>query len=169
MKPPPADRPGVQAAPTEAREHRSDPPDRTAAVTATLRLDKWLWVARLFKTRALAAAAADRGRVLVNGQPAKPARAVKAGDRLLLRDSAMPRELVVLLLGRMRGPAREAQLLYAETDESLTARQRAAEARRLGAEPASTIDQGRPTKRDRRRLADWQRWSASADDLPDAS
>lgn len=132
-----------------------------------LRLDKWLWAARLFKTRALAAEEADRGRVLVNGQPAKPARLLRPGDRLQVRQGSVPREVIVRGLSRVRGPAAEAQLLYEETPESLAARQAAADARRLAAEPALAIEQGRPTKRDRRRLADWQRWSASVDDLPD--
>jgi ribosome-associated heat shock protein Hsp15 len=73
----------------------------------------------------------------------------------------------VMAVSARRGPAAVAQSLYAETPESLAARQRAAQARRLAAEPAWAIEQGRPTKRDRRQLADWQRWSASADDLPD--
>lgn len=132
-----------------------------------VRLDKWLWAARLFKTRALAAEAVERDRVLVNGQPAKPGRSLKPGDRLALRQPGVVRELVVRGLSRVRGPAPQAQALYEETAESLAARARAAEARRLAPEPAAAIEQGRPTKRDRRQLADWQRWSASADDLGD--
>jgi ribosome-associated heat shock protein Hsp15 len=132
-----------------------------------VRLDKWLWAARLFKTRSLAAEEIGRGRVTVNGQPAKAARAVRPGDRLQVRQGTLTREIVVRALSTQRGPAAQAQLLYEETPGSLAARQQAAGARRLAAEPALAIEQGRPTKRDRRRLADWQRWSASADDLPD--
>ena len=132
-----------------------------------VRLDKWLWAARLFKTRSLAAAEVERGRVTVNGQAAKPARALRVGDRLQVRQGPLQRELVVRALSRVRGPAPQAQLLYQETPKSLAARQRASEQRRLGAEPALAIEQGRPTKRDRRRLADWQRWSASVEDLPE--
>lgn len=134
-----------------------------------VRLDKWLWAARLFKTRALAAEAVERDRVLVNGQPAKPSRSLKPGDRLTLRQPGVVRDLVVRGLSRVRGPAPQAQALYEETAESLTARARAAEARRLAPEPATAIEQGRPTKRDRRQLADWQRWSASVDDVDDRS
>lgn len=132
-----------------------------------VRLDKWLWAARLFKTRALAAEAVDRGRVEVNGTGAKPARELRPGDRLRVRQGADARELVVVALSRIRGPAPVAQALYEETAESIAARQRAAEARRLAAEPALGIEQGRPTKRDRRQLAQWRRWSASVDDLPE--
>jgi ribosome-associated heat shock protein Hsp15 len=132
-----------------------------------VRIDKWLWAARLYKTRALAADEIDRGRVHVNDLPVKPARELKPGDRLLLRQGPVQRTLVVLALSHMRGPAPVAQALYQETPESVAARLRAAEARRLGSEPALAIEQGRPTKRDRRQLADWQRWSASADALPD--
>jgi ribosome-associated heat shock protein Hsp15 len=74
------------------------------------------------------------------------------------------RTVVVVALSHLRGPAPVAQALYAETTESLAAREKAAEQRRLGAEPAQSIEQGRPTKRDRRQLADWRRWSASVDD-----
>lgn len=129
-----------------------------------LRLDKWLWAARLFKTRALAAEAVDLGRVSVNGAPAKPARELKAGDALNLRQGPVQRELRVLGLSAMRGPAPVAQALYAETPESLAAREAAAARRRQGVEPADTLVNGRPTKRDRRQLADWRRWSASSDD-----
>jgi ribosome-associated heat shock protein Hsp15 len=132
-----------------------------------MRLDKWLWVARLFKTRALAAEAAARGRVEVNGQPGKPGRELKRGDRLRLRQRADERIVEVRAFAAARGPAPQAQALYAETPESLAARQRAAEARRLAAEPAASLEQGRPTKRDRRRLAEWQRWSAVADEPPE--
>lgn len=132
-----------------------------------VRLDKWLWAARMFKTRSLAAEAIGRGRVTVNGQPAKAARALRPGDRLQVRQGAVTREFVVRALSLVRGPAAQAQTLYEETPESVAARQKAAEARRLAAEPALTIEQGRPTKRDRRRLVDWQRWSANVDDLPD--
>lgn len=135
------------------------------ADTARVRLDKWLWAARLFKTRALAAGEVDRGRVRVNEAPAKPGREMHPGDRVSLRQGPVLRVLDVLALSNVRGPAPVAQALYRETAESLAARERVAEAQRQGLEPAAGITDGRPTKRDRRQLADWQRWSASADDV----
>ena len=129
-----------------------------------VRLVKWLWAARFYKTRALASDEIGRGRVLVNGQLAKASRELKAGDRLQLRQGAIERTVDVLGLSGTRGPAPVAQALYAETADSLAARAKAAEARRLAAEPADSIEQGRPTKRDRRALSDWQRWSVSIDD-----
>jgi len=131
-----------------------------------VRLDKWLWAARFYKTRALATEEVGRGRVTVNGQAAKASREVRVGDRLALRQGPVERVVDVRAMSNLRGPAPVAQALYEETPDSLAARQRAAEARRLGAEPASSIEQGRPTKRDRRQLVDWQRWSASIDDEP---
>lgn len=129
-----------------------------------MRLDKWLWAARFYKTRSLAVEEITKGRVEVNGQPAKPGRELKVGDEVSLRQGHVPRTVRVLGLSAMRGPAPIAQQLYEETAESVAARQRAAEQRRLGgAEPAQAIEHGRPTKRDRRQLADWQRWSASID------
>lgn len=129
-----------------------------------LRLDKWLWAARFYKTRALAADEVDRGRVRVNGQPAKPARELKAGDQVEIRQDQVWRCVNVVALSAVRGPAPLAQGLYAETPESLAARAKAAEARRLATEPAQAIVQGRPTKREGRELRSWQRWSASIDD-----
>ncbi len=129
-----------------------------------VRLDKWLWAARFFKTRALAAEEIDRGRVSVNGQVAKASRELKPGDRIMLRQGAVQRTVDLLALSTTRGPAPVAQTLYAETPDSIAARVKAAEDRRLGAEPAQALEQGRPTKRNRRKLVDWQRWSASADD-----
>ena len=131
---------------------------------ARVRLDKWLWAARFYKTRALAAEDIGHGRVSINGQVAKASREPKPGDLVQMRQGPVLRVVQVLALSSTRGPAPVAQALYAETPESLAARARAAEARRLGAEPAATIEQGRPTKRNRRELADWQRWSASIDD-----
>jgi ribosome-associated heat shock protein Hsp15 len=128
-----------------------------------LRLDKWLWAARFYKTRSLATAEIAKGRVHVNEQPAKPARAVHVGDRIELRQGLVSRTLTVLALSGSRGPAPVAQALYAETPESIARREKEAEQRRMGAEPSQSIEQGRPTKRDRRKLADWNRWSASAD------
>ena len=130
-----------------------------------VRLDKWLWAARFYKTRALAAEEIDRGRISVNGQPAKPSRELKPGDLLQLRQGVVHRTVRVRALSLVRSPAPVAQALYEETPESLAARSLAAEQRRLGTEPAVAIEQGRPTKRNRRQLADWQRWSASADDI----
>jgi ribosome-associated heat shock protein Hsp15 len=129
-----------------------------------VRLDKWLWAARLFKTRSLATEEITRGRVSVNGQAVKPSREVKPGDQIAIRQSGVERVIDVLGLSTQRGPAPVAQALYTETPDSLEARRRAAEARRLGTEPALAIEQGRPTKRDRRQLGDWQRWSATLDD-----
>ena len=139
------------------------------ANTDRVRLDKWLWAARFYKTRALAAEAADRGRVDVNGLPAKPARELHAGDTLVLRqDGGVKRTLLIRALSAQRGPAPVAQALYEETAESLAERRRIAEARHLAPEPAHAIEHGRPSKRDRRDLersqVQWQRWSASLDD-----
>ncbi len=131
-----------------------------------LRMDKWLWAARFYKTRALATDEIDRGRVRVNEQVVKPARELKPGDLVELRQGVVLRTVRVLGLSAVRGPAPVAQALYAETPESIAAREAAAERRRLAPEPAGTIEQGRPTKRDRRQLADWNRWSASVDDDP---
>ena len=125
------------------------------------RLDKWLWAARFYKTRALAVDEIDRGRVRVNDLPAKPGRDLKPGDQVTLRQGTVVRTVIVLGLQTRRGPASQAQALYAETDESRLAREAAAQARRLASEPALAQPHGRPTKRDRRQLADWDRWSAS--------
>jgi len=133
-----------------------------------MRLDKWLWAARFYKTRALAVDFIDKGRVTVNGQPAKRSRELRVGDRIALRQgerAEIARELQVLGLSEQRGPAPQAQLLYAETPESIAAREAAARARPYLSDPALAIEQGRPTKRDRRELVDWQRWSASIDDI----
>ena len=130
-----------------------------------VRLDKWLWAARFFKTRALAVEAIGKNRVDVNGQPAKPSRDVRVGDELTLREPGMPpRTFAVKGVSDLRGPAPVAQQLYAETEASLQGREAAREARRQGVEPAQAIEHGRPTKRDRRQLADWNRWSASVDE-----
>jgi ribosome-associated heat shock protein Hsp15 len=137
-----------------AKEQAADP----------VRLDKWLWAARFYKTRSLAAEEVGKGRVSVNDQPAKPARDVRVGDRIEIRRDGLARTVVVLALSHVRGPAPVAQALYQETADSVAARQKAAEQRRFGVEPAQALPEGRPTKRDRRQLADWQRWSASIDD-----
>ncbi len=131
---------------------------------AAVRLDKWLWAARFYKTRSLAADEIAKGRVQVNGQACKASKDIKVGDRVSLRREGGTRVVDVLGLSQVRGPAPVAQLLYAETEESLAAARQAAENRRLGTEPALEQPQGRPTKRNRRQLADWQRWSASLDD-----
>jgi len=128
-----------------------------------LRLDKWLWAARFFKTRSLATDEIGKGRVQVNGQGAKPAREVRVADMIELRQAGLVRTVQVLGLSEQRGPAPVAQALYAETPESIALRERAAVQRREAAEPALAIEHGRPTKRDRRDLADWNRWSASID------
>ena len=117
-----------------------------------VRLDKWLWAARFYKTRALAAEEIARGRISVNGQPAKPSRELRPGDRIVLRQGAVERTVELLALSNVRGPAPVAQTLYAETPESIAARLQAVEARRQGVEPSAAIEQGRPTKRDRRQL-----------------
>jgi ribosome-associated heat shock protein Hsp15 len=127
------------------------------------RLDKWLWAARFYRTRALAAEDIERGRVAVNEQVAKASRELHEGDVVELRQPRSVRTFVVRALSRQRGPASEAQALYAETAESVARREREAAERKLHREPALAIAQGRPTKRDRRQLADWDRWSASAD------
>jgi ribosome-associated heat shock protein Hsp15 len=133
--------------------------------TARMRLDKWLWAARFYKTRGLAAEEIAKGRVEVNGQAAKASRELRPDDRIEMRlGGGLVRIVVVRALSAVRGPASVAQGLYDETAESIAAREAAARARREGTEPALAIEQGRPTKRDRRQLADWDRWSASLDD-----
>lgn len=136
-----------------------------------IRLDKWLWAARFFKTRSLAADEIDKGRVRINGQPAKASREPKVGDEIEFKTGYASRTVVVRALSSARGPAPQAALLYEETAASLLAREQATEMRRLAPEPAHAIEQGRPTKRDRRQLQhlqpdhDWnERWSASLDD-----
>ena len=130
-----------------------------------MRIDKWLWSSRFYKTRTLAAEEIDKGRVQINGQDVKPARDVKAGDTLTLRQGPVLRVVVVKGLSMQRGAAPVAQLLYEETPESVANRQQAAEQRKLNNEPADTIEHGRPTKRDRRSMdKNWgDRWSATAD------
>ena len=134
-----------------------------------LRIDKWLWAARFYKTRSLAVEEIDKGRVRVNDLEAKPSREVKAGDTVALRQGAVIRTVVVQGISSQRGPAPVAQQLYEETAESVRLKAQAAEQRHLTSDPASSLEHGRPTKRDRRSLdkaqgSNWDsRWSASAD------
>lgn len=116
-----------------------------------MRLDKWLWAARFFKTRSLASDAVDGGKVKLNGATTKPAKDVKVGDRLQLRAAEQDWEVIVQGLNEQRRTAAEAQLLYQETPVSVQERTRAAELRKIA--PAPVADhKGRPTKRDRRDL-----------------
>jgi ribosome-associated heat shock protein Hsp15 len=124
-------------------EAMDDPPE-------PVRVDKWLWAARLVKTRALAVEAVKGGRVEVNGQRIKPSREMHPGDRLELTTGPVRLSVVVRATSRRRGPASEAALLYEETAESRAARERQADERRL-ARSAEPMPAGRPTKRDRRR------------------
>jgi len=114
-----------------------------------VRVDRWLWAARLVKTRGLAVEAIGGGRVHVNGARVKPSREVRPGDRLEITVGRMRREMIVRGVAERRGPAREAQLLYEETPESVAARERAAAERRAAPKPVAGP---RPTKRERRRL-----------------
>jgi ribosome-associated heat shock protein Hsp15 len=118
---------------------------------ASVRIDKWLWAARFFKTRALAQKACDLGRIHSNGIQAKPARVVHVGDMLQIRNVGGEFLIEVLLLSGMRGPAAVAQTLYRETEDSKAARARAAEERKAMQEFAP-LPSRRPTKRDRRRI-----------------
>jgi ribosome-associated heat shock protein Hsp15 len=115
-----------------------------------VRVDRWLWAARLVKTRGLAAEAVKGGRVKVNGRAVKASRDVRPGDLLEVSSGAVRRTLVVLGTAERRGPAREAQLLYEETPESVAARERAAAERKVAGQAVVDLG-GRPTKRDRRR------------------
>ncbi len=123
-----------------------------------MRIDKWLWAARFFKTRGLARAAVEAGAVLVGGERVKPARELRPGDELSVRsadrDAAMLRVVRVVALSDRRGPAAEAQALYDETQESIARRVAEIARRREAPEPAHSI-RGRPTKRERRDLDRW--------------
>ena len=129
------------------------------------RIDKWLWAARFFKTRSIASDEIGKNRVQINGQDAKASREVKPGDTVRLKQGAIEKTVVVLGLSAQRGPATAAQLLYQETLESTQARQKATELNRLAREPSLSIEQGRPTKKDRRQIERaWNdRWSAGID------
>lgn len=116
-----------------------------------VRIDKWLWAARFFKTRALAAKACDLGRIQSNGMEAKPAREVRVGDMLRVKNEGGEFEIEVLELSEMRGSAAVAQKLYRETDASREARMKVAEERKA-MQQFAPIPAHRPSKRDRRRI-----------------
>ncbi len=116
-----------------------------------MRLDKWLWAARFFKTRGLAQLAIAGGRVKLNGDRVKPAHAVRPGDAIVVRNEEMEWAVAVRGLSERRGPAAEARKLYEESASSEAARQKVVDQRRWGTEPSAGL-KGRPTKRDRRLL-----------------
>jgi ribosome-associated heat shock protein Hsp15 len=118
-----------------------------------VRLDKWLWAARFFKTRSLAQQAIAASQVKLNDERVKPAHELKVGDAVFLRKENLQWQVVVKALSDKRGPADAARKLYEETAASLAERERRGDLRRWGAEPAAQL-KGRPTKRDRRRIED---------------
>ena len=128
-------------------------PQSAPALTdaARTRLDKWLWAARFFKHRSAATEAVDGGKVKLNGVAVKPARDVKVGDRLDITTGEDTRTVIVHAIADKRGSATVAQTLYAETPESIEARERARDLRKFAAAPGADLH-GRPTKRDRRRM-----------------
>jgi ribosome-associated heat shock protein Hsp15 len=118
---------------------------------ATVRIDKWLWAARFFKTRALAAKACQLGRILANGQPVKPAREIRAGEMLRVTNDGGEFEIEILGLSDVRGPAAVAQTLYRETELSRELRAKVA-AERKAMHQFEQLPAGRPSKRERRRI-----------------
>ncbi|MEJ7137430.1 RNA-binding S4 domain-containing protein [Amphibiibacter pelophylacis] len=129
------------------------------AAEVRVRIDKWLWAARFFKTRALASDELDLQRIEANGQRIKASYSVKVGDVLGLHLPGQPlREVEVLALSAQRGPAPVAQRLYRELPSSLERRSLWLDQRRLAPDPHRDPGQGRPTKRERRDVSQWQRW-----------
>jgi ribosome-associated heat shock protein Hsp15 len=120
-------------------------------ISSGVRIDKWLWAARFYKTRSLASRACEMGRVESNGQHVKPSREVRVGDRLEVKTESGRFEIEVLALSEMRGPAPVARALYRETDESIEMREKAA-AERKAMPVYATAPQGKPSKRDRRAI-----------------
>jgi ribosome-associated heat shock protein Hsp15 len=120
-----------------------------------VRIDKWLWAARFFKTRSLATRACELGRIASKGQNAKPAREVRAGDVLQVKTEGGDFEVEVLALSEMRGPAAVAQTLYRETEQGRELRLKAAEIRKAMA-PVEGTREGKPSKRDRREIDRWR-------------
>ncbi|HTE13559.1 MAG TPA: RNA-binding S4 domain-containing protein [Burkholderiales bacterium] len=120
-----------------------------------MRIDKWLWAARFYKTRSLAQQAVEGGKIKLNGERVKPAKDARIGDRLDLNIATQDWTITVLALSDKRGPASVAQTLYEETQESRTRRAEQSALRKLVAEP-SQQRQGRPTKRERRQLDRWR-------------
>jgi ribosome-associated heat shock protein Hsp15 len=125
---------------------------RESDSTERVRIDKWLWAARFYKTRSLATDAVDGGKVEVNGETAKPSKAVKIGDELRIRLGPYEHRLVVRGLAERRGPASVAQALYEETEESRRLREKVAEQLKIAPPAFVWEDKGRPTKKDRRDL-----------------
>jgi ribosome-associated heat shock protein Hsp15 len=121
----------------------------------SLRIDKWLWAARFFKTRALASKACDLGRILFNGHEAKPSREVHAGDKLEVKNEGGEFLIEVLALSQMRGPAAMAQTLYRESEASMAARAKAA-AESKAMRQFAPLPAHRPSKRDRRRIVQFR-------------
>jgi ribosome-associated heat shock protein Hsp15 len=128
-----------------------------------VRIDKWLWAARFFKTRSLAVEALQAGRVELLAEPAKPSRMLRVGDLVTIRRPPRQWTVEVLALSEVRGPAPAARALYSETPQSQEVREAAEAAYRLAPEPAQSRRDGRPTKRERRDLVQWDRWSAAID------
>jgi ribosome-associated heat shock protein Hsp15 len=122
-----------------------------------VRLDKWLWAARFFKTRSLAAEAITGGKVTMHGDRVKPARPLQVGDEIAVRLGPYEHIVRVRELSERRGPATVAATLYEETAESLAARSKLAEQLRLSPAPLVYDEKGRPTKRDRREIDKWRR------------
>jgi ribosome-associated heat shock protein Hsp15 len=125
-----------------------------SAATERLRIDKWLWAARFYKTRSLAAAAVESGQVRVGGERVKPARALREGEIVAVRRAGLVWEVVVTALAERRGSAADAAKLYLETEASAAVRAEEVAKRRAAAAAGPRLD-GRPTKRDRRRLQDF--------------
>jgi ribosome-associated heat shock protein Hsp15 len=122
---------------------------------SSVRMDKWLWAARFFKSRALAVRACELGRIQSNGQPAKPAREVRIGDMLRVTNEGGEFQVEVLLLSEVRGPASVAQTLYRETEASRELRLKVAAERRAAAQ-WEALPKGRPSKRDRRKIIEFR-------------
>ena len=125
-------------------------------MSESLRLDKWLWAARFFKTRALATEAVSGGKVHLNDNRVKPGREVKSGDSLTIHRGGFTFEITVLGINKQRRPAKEAQLLFEETEDSVAARQEQAENQRL-ANSGQSFSDHRPNKRERRHIVKFTR------------
>lgn len=144
---------------TSKLKQRSNQSANTPTTAEGMRLDKWLWCARFYKTRTLATEEIGKGRIQVNQAASKASREIKVGDSLQITQGPSKRVVVVKALSGLRGPAAVAQQLYEETAESIARRLQQSALRQLAPEPADMLQHGRPTKKDRRDMQDFTtRW-----------